>query len=333
MRSRGGSRGIARTRQRGPLVHKSFLAGCSETWIWISAFATRGPRTNMLCAVCVRGLNLSGHPQACSSRTCRAHAASAPRTSAPLPCAEGGRARAPVPAAFGCARRPDAPDLTGANARSQGALICAASKTWKSEDAAVEMAVDVRFGGGCPFFGLHFGGGCLYFGGECTFGNIHCQISAVQILWAGTARRREAVCRCTCDYAHADDFRRRHGAMSISAGFCKMACEVAAFLEQFPGAVDVALLNSERWTEDRKVILEALAEGVRMFLRTRRHLPFKNPLDEFKESQPCAVSGALQVFLLYGREHALYLDDNAYLKIDVKDWVFKKAVRGCMFNH
>ena len=54
------------------------------------------------CAV----VNLSGRPQACLPRTCRAHAASAPsgtehppRTSAPLPCAEGGRARALVLAA------------------------------------------------------------------------------------------------------------------------------------------------------------------------------------------------------------------------------------------
>ena len=47
-------------------------------------------------------------------------------------------------------------------------------------------------------------------------------------------------------------------------------------------------------------------------------------LGELKESQPCAVSGALQVSLLYGREHALYLDDNANLKMDVEGLVFKK---------
>ena len=103
-----------------------------------------------------------------------------------------------------------------------------------------------------------------------------------------------------------------------------MACEVSAFLEQFPGAVDVALVNSERWTEYHKAIMEALTEGVRMFLRTRRHLPFEKLLAEFMETQPCAVSGALQVSLLYGREHALYLDDNANLKMDVKGLVFKK---------
>ena len=102
-----------------------------------------------------------------------------------------------------------------------------------------------------------------------------------------------------------------------------MACEAAPFLEQFPGAVDVVLVRSERWTEEHKAIMDALTEGVRMFLRRRRHLPFEKVLDEFKESQPCAVSGALQVFLLFGREHGLYLDDNAELKMDVKGLVFK----------
>ena len=102
-----------------------------------------------------------------------------------------------------------------------------------------------------------------------------------------------------------------------------MACEVAAFLEQFPGAVDVALVNSEQWTVYHRAIMEALTEGVRMFLRTRRHVPFEKLPAEFKESQPCAVSGALQVFLLYGREHALYLG-NAKLKMDVKGLVFTK---------
>ena len=103
-----------------------------------------------------------------------------------------------------------------------------------------------------------------------------------------------------------------------------MACEFAPFLEQRPGAIDVVLVRSERWTEEHKAIMDALTEGVRMFLRRRRHLPFEQLLDEFKECQPCAVSGALQVFLLYGREHALYLDDNANLKMDVKGLVFKK---------
>ena len=102
-----------------------------------------------------------------------------------------------------------------------------------------------------------------------------------------------------------------------------MACEVAPFLEQFPGAVDVVLVRSERWTEEHKAIMDALTEGVRMFLRRRRHLPFERFLDEFQKCQPCAVSGALQVFLLFGREHGLYLDDNAELKMDVKGLVFK----------
>ena len=112
--------------------------------------------------------------------------------------------------------------------------------------------------------------------------------------------------------------------MSISVGFCQRACEVAGFLEQFPGAVDIVLVKSERWTEYHKAIMEALTEGVRMFLRRRERLSFEQLLDEFKESQPCAVSGALQVFLLHGREHALYLDDNAKLKMDIKGLVFKK---------
>ena len=104
-----------------------------------------------------------------------------------------------------------------------------------------------------------------------------------------------------------------------------MACEVAPFLEQFPSAVDVVLVRSERWTEEHKAIMDALTEGVRMFLRWRRHLSFEQLLDEFKESQPCAVSGALQVSLLYGRETALYLDDNAKLKMDIKGLVFTNS--------
>ena len=103
-----------------------------------------------------------------------------------------------------------------------------------------------------------------------------------------------------------------------------MACEVASFLEQFPGAVDVVLVRSERWTEEHKAIMDAFTEAVRMFLRRRKHLSFEKLIDEFKECQPCAVSGGLQVFLLYGREHALYLDGNAKLKMDIKGLVFKK---------
>ena len=107
-----------------------------------------------------------------------------------------------------------------------------------------------------------------------------------------------------------------------------MACEVADFLEQlflerFPGVVDIVLVRSERWTEEHKALMDALTEGVRMFLRRRRHLPFEQLLDEFQKCQSCAVSGALQVFLLFGREHGLYLDDNAELKMDVKGLVFK----------
>ena len=101
-----------------------------------------------------------------------------------------------------------------------------------------------------------------------------------------------------------------------------MACGVAEFLEQLPIAVDVVLVRSERWTEEHKAVMDARTDGVRMFLRRRRHLPFEQLLDEFQKCQPCAVSGALQVFLLFGREHGLCLDDNAELKMDVKGLVF-----------
>ena len=103
-----------------------------------------------------------------------------------------------------------------------------------------------------------------------------------------------------------------------------MACEPAPLLEQFPDAVDVVRVHSERWTEYHRALMEALTEGVMMFLRTRRHLPFEKLLDEFEDSQPCAVSGALQVTLLHGREHGLYLDDNSKLKMDIKGLVFTK---------
>jgi len=36
------------------------------------------------------------------------------------------------------------------------------------------------------------------------------------------------------------------------------------------------------------------------------------------------VSGALQIFLLLGREQGLHLENNAKLKMDVKGLVFKK---------
>ena len=104
-----------------------------------------------------------------------------------------------------------------------------------------------------------------------------------------------------------------------------MACEVAEILEQLPVAVDVVLVRSERWTEERKAIMDALTEGVRVFLRTRRHLSFEQLLDEFQECQPCAVSGTLQASLLYGQEQGIYLDNNGKLKMDVKGLVLRKA--------
>ena len=104
-----------------------------------------------------------------------------------------------------------------------------------------------------------------------------------------------------------------------------MACEVTGFLEQFPGAVDIVLVKSERWTEYHKAIMEALTEGVRMFLRRRKHLSFEQLLDKFQECQPCAVSGTLQASLLYGQEQGIYLDNNGKLKMDVKGLVLRKA--------
>ena len=101
-----------------------------------------------------------------------------------------------------------------------------------------------------------------------------------------------------------------------------MVCDLAADLKQFPDAY-VVRVGSERWSEYHTAIMEALTEGVRMFLRRRGHLPFGHLLDEFKESQPCAECGALQVTLLYGRAHGLYLDGSE-LKTDVKGLVFKK---------
>ena len=103
-----------------------------------------------------------------------------------------------------------------------------------------------------------------------------------------------------------------------------MACEVTGILENFPGAVDIVLVKSERWTEYHKAIMEALTEGVRMFLRRRKHLSFEQLLDEFEECQPCAVSGALQISFLYGRETALSLDGNSELEMDIKGLVFKR---------
>ena len=104
-----------------------------------------------------------------------------------------------------------------------------------------------------------------------------------------------------------------------------MPREVAEFLEQFPGAVDVVLVRSERWTEEHKALMDALTEGVRIFLRHRGHLSFEQLLHDFQECQPCAVSGTLQASLLYGQEQGIYLDNNGKLKMDVKGLVLRKA--------
>ncbi len=51
-----------------------------------------------------------------------------------------------------------------------------------------------------------------------------------------------------------------------------MACDAAALLKQFPGAVDVVLVQTVRWTEFHRAIMDALAEGVRMFF-AKPHSP------------------------------------------------------------
>ena len=58
--------------------------------------------------------------------------------------------------------------------------------------------------------------------------------------------------------------------------YVKMACELAEFLEHNPGEVDVVRLNSDR--EDHKVMMEALTEGVRIFLRHRGRSSFEQLL-------------------------------------------------------
>ena len=87
---------------------------------------------------------------------------------------------------------------------------------------------------------------------------------------------------CGWELSFHDDAGQEHE-FNIYA-FLKMACEVAAFLEQFPGEAHVVLVHSEQWTECHRAAMEALTEGVRMFLRTHRHLPFEKLLDEFKEN-------------------------------------------------
>ena len=102
--------------------------------------------------------------------------------------------------------------------------------------------------------------------------------------------------------------------------YVKMACELAEFLEHNPGEVDVVRLNS-----DHKVMMEALTEGVRIFLRHRGHLSFEQLLHDFQECQPCAVSGTLQASLLYGQEQGIYRDSNGKLNMDVTGLVSRKA--------
>ena len=65
--------------------------------------------------------------------------------------------------------------------------------------------------------------------------------------------------------------------------YVKMACELAVFLEHNPGKVDVVRLSSDRWTEDHKVIMEALTEGVRMFFVTAQAPAIRTTLRRIPE--------------------------------------------------
>jgi len=99
---------------------------------------------------------------------------------------------------------------------------------------------------------------------------------------------------------------------------------LAADLKQFPDAVDVVRVGSGRWTENHGEIVEALTDGVRRFLRKRKHMPIEQIIDEYGRHEPFASSGDSRVFLMYGRQNGLYLDDDSSLKLDIKGLVFAK---------
>jgi hypothetical protein len=69
--------------------------------------------------------------------------------------------------------------------------------------------------------------------------------------------------------------------------------------------------------------MEALCEGVDNFLRTRRHLPLKQLIQECERIEPCAEVDGQWVQLMYGRTGAFFLD-GSQLKMDIKGLVFIK---------
>ena len=106
-----------------------------------------------------------------------------------------------------------------------------------------------------------------------------------------------------------------------------MTCDLAADLRQFPDASDVVRVGSDRWTERHTNIMEALCEGVQKFLRTRRHLPLQQLVQEYECMEPCAEVDGQWAQLMYGRAGAFFLD-GSQLKIDIKDLVFIKPEAG-----
>ena len=101
-----------------------------------------------------------------------------------------------------------------------------------------------------------------------------------------------------------------------------MTCNLADDLRQFPDASDVVRVNSARWNEQHSAILEALCEGVRVFLRSRKHLPLKQLLEEYKHMEPWLDVDGQWAQLMYGVEP--FFLDGIQLKMDVKGLVFVK---------
>ena len=101
-----------------------------------------------------------------------------------------------------------------------------------------------------------------------------------------------------------------------------MTCSLADDLRQFPDASDVVRVNSARWNEQHSAILEALCEGARVFLRSRKHLPLKQLFKEYERSEPCVEVDGQRAQLVYGLEP--FFLHGSQLKMDVKGLVFVK---------
>ena len=103
-----------------------------------------------------------------------------------------------------------------------------------------------------------------------------------------------------------------------------MTCNLADDLRQFPDASDVVHANSARWNEQHTAMLEALCGGVRVFLRSRKHLPLKQLFKEYERCEPCVQVDGQWAQLMYGIEPFFF--DGSQLKMDVKGLVFVKPV-------